>query len=134
MLNTFEDYCKTRGIRDPFIERQRLIYDDSVPEEEKAEEYRRLGRQQEEYLRLMHTFRLWAYHFWMPREEFIKHAKLSKDYADIDIYLPCDCADRQCTMTCAYFGGECPRMKEELKIPESLGFEGRWEFHDDYDC
>jgi hypothetical protein len=37
-------------------------------------------------------------------------------------------------MACAYFGGECPRMKKEIKIPESLGFEGRWEFHDDYGC
>lgn len=43
-----------------------------------------------------------------------------------DRVMPCDCADRQCSMECAYFGKECPRMKEELKTPEILGFNGRF--------
>ena len=90
-----------------------------------------LAKSREEYLRLAHTFRLWDYHFWMPWTEFEEYAKLSKEFTDTSIYLPCDCADRQCAMTCAYFLGECPRAKEELRAPEILGFEGRWEFHDD---
>lgn len=89
-----------------------------------------LAKSREEYLRLAHTFRLWDYHFWMPWAEFEEYAKLSKEFTDTSIYLPCDCADRQCAMTCTYFLGECPRREEELRAPEILGFDGRWEFHD----
>lgn len=88
-------------------------------------------KKRDEYLRLDHTFRLWDFHFWMPWEKFKWHCGFDKEYTDVSIYMPCDCAERQCNMECAYFSSECPREKEELKTPKILGFEGRWEYHDD---
>ena len=78
---------------------------------------------------LRDVFRAWECHFWMIWTEFEKTFKYSNKNI-IKRYLPCDCADRQCNMACAYFGGKCPRENEELKIPESLGFNGRWEYKD----
>jgi len=80
----------------------------------------------------MHTFRLWDFHFWMPWPQFKQHLDWSKTLADVSIYMPCDAAERQCSMACAYFGKDCPRVKEELQIPLILGFDGRWEEQDDY--
>ena len=100
-------------------------------EEEKVQE-QEWKKRRDEYLRLSHTFRLWDFHFWMHWEEFQLYAKYGEDFTDISIYLPCDCVERQCNMACQYFGGKCPRETEELKTPEILGFEGRWEYCDRY--
>ena len=126
--NRWHDYCATNNIKDPFLEEwidthitnPRVTNDDDWHKE--------WVRRRDDYLRMRHTFRMWDFHFWMDWEEFQSHAKYSKDYTDISIYLPCDCAGRQCNMACAYFGTKCPREKEELKNP--LNFEGRWEFRD----
>ena len=127
--NRFHDYCMERKIKDPFWEGQQRFSNRVERKQDEA-----WAKRRDEFLRLEHTFRLWDFHFWMTWEQFEWHLKYDKDYADVSIYMPCDCADRQCSMTCAYFGGECPRIKKEIKIPENLGFEGRWEFHDYYDC
>ena len=135
----FDDYCVERKIKNPFWEdKQRFSrrvdekgYDYWIVDTTKTQEDEAWKKRRDEYLRLEYTFRLWDYHFWMPREQFEAHLKWFKNYADTSIYMPCDCADRQCSMECAYFGKECPRMKEELKTPEILGFNGRWEFHDE---
>ena len=146
--NRFHDYCMERKIENPFWEDQQrfakrcrkeirnghevTIIDTDDSPEEKA--WRKTwAEKRDKFLRLERTFRLWDFHFWMNWGQFEWYLKYDKDYTDVSIYMPCDCADRQCSMTCAYFGGECPRTKEEIKIPESLGFEGRWEFKDDYD-
>ena len=146
--NRFHDYCMERKIENPFWEdQQRFSNRVERKQDEKGRDYwvvdttkkpedeaweKDWAKKRDWFLRLEHTFRLWDFHFWMTWEQFEWYLKYDKDYTDVSIYMPCDCADRQCSMTCAYFGGECPRMKEEVKIPESLGFEGRWEFHDDY--
>ena len=89
-------------------------------------------KRRDEYLRLEHTFRLWDFHFWMPWEKFRKHLEWSVDFADTSIYMPCDAAERQCSMTCAYFGGDCPRVEEELKSPIK-GLEGEYKYDDTYE-
>ena len=145
--NRFNDYCDTFGITNPFCEeRQRLNKRMSkqivngheitfIDPEGPDDLLWRIDwtKRRNEYLRLDHTFRLWDFHFWMPWEKFKWHCGFDKEYTDVSIYMPCDCADRQCSMECAYFLHECPREKEELKTPEILGFEGRWEYHDNYD-
>ena len=138
----FEDYCNAKGIADPFRESARRCTAEErnghkitiirgETEEEKAwtQEWK---KRRDEYLRLRHTFRLWDAHFWMDWETFAKFCEYAKFYTDVDIYMPCDCAERQCNMACTYFGGKCPRTEEELKTPEILGFEGRWKYHDGY--
>lgn len=112
--NRFHDYCMERKIRNPFQNTEEIGQ----------------AAQKDIYLCLEHTFRLWDFHFWMPWEQFSQYFKY-ENYADTSIYLPCDCIDRQCAMTCAYFGGKCPREKTEIQTPKLLGFEGRWKFHDD---
>ena len=145
--NRFFDYCRRKKIKNPFKENldafarrcskeERDGYEVTIIREKTAEEEvweKEWKKRRDEYLRLSHAFRLWDFHFWMNWEEFSWHCGFDKEFTDVSIYMPCDCADRQCNMTCAYFGGKCPREKEELKIPEILGFEGRWEFEDDYD-
>ena len=150
MLDTdwrWEDYRRRRGIKNPFTEdmldfQERCSYEADIyghiithirleNEEEKARREER-EKYKSEYQRLEHTFRLWDFHFWMEWARFKKHLEWSTDLADTSIYMPCDAADRQCSMTCAYFGEKCPRIKEELKIPQILGFDGRWEEEDDY--
>lgn len=143
--NRFFDYCRRRGIKDPFQERQdkwsaRYSVENQdgqvvtiireLTEEEKEWDSRQVQKIKE-YLRLRHTFRLWDFHFWMNRAAFEQHLHWSEDYADTSIYMPCDTVERQCALTCAHFGGKCPREEGELKTPQILGFEGRWEFHDD---
>lgn len=86
-------------------------------------------KRRNKYLRLEHTFRLWDFHFWMPWEKFKKHLEWSVDFTDTSIYMPCDAAERQCSMECAYFGGDCPRVKEELKSPIN-GVEGEYSYDD----
>ena len=85
------------------------------------------NEEREDYLRLLHTFNLWDYHFWMPWEKFKLELALRKDYADVERYMPCDAGERQCSMECQYFGGKCPREAEDLCAPEMLRFDGRWE-------
>lgn len=146
--NRFFDYCNTFGITNPFNEEQERFqerctyniddYGHTIthirPENPIEAAWRQEHREKKDkYLRLSHTFRLWDFHFWMDWPRFKKHLEWSTDFADTSIYLPCDCAERQCNMACTYFGTECPRMKEELRAPEILGFEGRWEYHDNYD-
>ena len=145
--NRFHDYCNAFGITNPFWEEQKRFRDRShdevrngikctVVDAESPEDIAwrtEWMKRRDKYLRLDHTFRLWDFHFWMPWEKFKWHCSFDKEYTDVSIYMPCDCADRQCSMECAYFGGECPREKEELCTPEILGFEGRWELHDDED-
>lgn len=141
--NRFHDYCLRNKIKDPFREGQErfskkvedengrnywIIDTDDSPEE--VTWRTEWAKRRDEYLRLSHTFRLWDFHFWMTRTAFERHLRWSKEFADTSIYMPCDCAERQCSMKCAYFSGECPRQKEELRAPEILGFEGRWEYDD----
>ena len=117
MLDTdlrFSDYCSVNNIKDPL----RARFDEKQGD-------------RDEYLRLSHAFRLWDFHFWMDWEKFQWHCKYDKNYTDVSIYMPCDTVERQCSMECRYFGKECPRKHEELKAPKILGFEGRWEYHDD---
>ena len=138
----FQDYCEFNHMKNPFVEwRTRHIKMDSVMmdgkrvpcqivyTEDRPEEWK---AKRNEYLRLMHTFRLWDMHFWM--EDWDRFQSYGNEYVDMSIYMPCDLADRQCSMACRYFGEKCPRIKEEIKTPESLGFEGRWEYHDKYEC
>lgn len=144
--NRFHDYCMVNKIKDPFREdRERFakrcrkefrdghevtIIDTNIDPEEEAwrQEW---AKRRDEYLRLSHTFRLWDFHFWMDDWEKFQWYGRNDSYVDMSIYMPCDIASRQCNMECAYFGKECPREKEDLRAPEILGFEGRWEFHDD---
>lgn len=139
--NRFYDYCNTFGITNPFQEEQKRFAARCKKEEkytiikkespEDIEWRKEWSKRRDDYLRLSHTFRLWDFHFWMTRTAFEHHLDWSKKYADTSIYMPCDCAERQCSMECAYFLHECPRAKGELKTPEILGFDGRWEYHDD---
>ena len=108
-------WCKEHGITDPFKEK----YEHDSPE------YEDWKKRRDEYLRLEHTFRVWDCHFWMDWERFEEFFR-NEIYADISIYLPCDCANRQCSLACAYFLGECPRQEEELKSPIK-GLEDRYE-------
>lgn len=128
------DYCTLNNIRNPFEESQERLRKrmhkevdekghevtviDAAPLDEPAW---RSGwtKRRDAYLRLMHTFRLWDFHSWMPWDEFKKQAQFSKQYADASIYMPCDCAERQCSVECTYFGGKCPREQEPLKCPIS---------------
>lgn len=141
--NRFFDYCMTKGIKNPFREymdmfarrcsmEERNGHATTVIREETEEEKAwntEWAKRRDEYLRLMHTFRLWDFHFWM--DDWDKFQRYGNEYVDMSIYMPCDIASRQCNMTCPYFGGKCPRETEELKCPEMLGFEGRWEFRDE---
>ena len=107
-------YCGRQGITDPFEERQKewewtANRFEILPRDPKWEMRR------DEYLRLEHKFLLWEYHFWMDWERLCKIA--DKKYSNIEYYLPCDCAGRQCSMECEYFGGRCPRWTEELECP-----------------
>ena len=133
----WEDYAHYIGIKDPFQESRinRVIKQvgrqwKTEPMDEERRKY--WDEQKENYLRLMHTFCLWDFHFWMTRTVFEQHLNWSKEFADTSIYMPCDTVERQCDMTCPHFGEEkCPRMMEELKSPID-GVDGRWEYHDDY--
>ena len=134
-------WCKEHGIIDPFKERDEhdayqhrkeiinghevFVWDKDNSPEYKAwhEDWE---KRRDEYLRQQHTFRLWDFHFWMDWERFEKFIEHEESFTDISIYLPCDCANRQCSLTCAYFGEKCPRENEELKCPIP-GLEGRYE-------
>ena len=142
----WSEYCKEHGIKNPFWESQDkfkarchdevrngikcTIIDAESPEEItwRTEWVKR----RDEYLRLEHTFRLWDFHFWMDWSRFQEHLKWSKDFADTSIYMPCDTAERQCSMACAYFGAKCPRVKEEVKNPIK-GLEGEYKYDDTYE-
>ena len=131
----FKDYCNALGITDPFEEEQKRFSQRCTHEhgyvlirdktEEDIEWEKEWEKRRDEYLRLEHTFRLWDMHFYLTWEKFqffLRH----ETFTDTSIYLPCDCADRQCALTCEYFSRECPREKEELQTPGILGFEGRY--------
>ena len=134
-------WCKEHGIIDPFKEiREHDAYQHHIKinasgneifvwERDDSPEYRAWyedwEKRRDEYLRQQHTFRAWDCHFWMDWERFEKFFQ-NESYTDISIYLPCDCANRQCSMRCVYFLGECPRQEEELKSPVN-GLEGRYE-------
>ena len=137
--NRWEDYCAFNKIENPFtgkLKKEEImvrIKDKDIPGErieirKPTEEWK---KRRDEYLRLCHTFRLWDLHFWIDNWDKLKW--YGNEYVDTSIYMPCDVASRQCDMMCAYFLHECPRAKEELKTPEILGFDGRWEYHDDDD-
>lgn len=141
--NKWHEYCKEHGIKNPFQESQNkfnarchkevrdgiecTIINSETPEEIawRTEWIKR----RDKYLRLEHTFRLWDFHFWMPWEKFKKHLEWSTNFADTNIYMPCDAAERQCNIKCAYFGRDCPRVKEELKSPIN-GVEGEYQYDD----
>ncbi len=145
--NRFHDYCMERKIKDPFWEdQQRFSNKIEHKQDEKGRDYwvvdttktpedeaweKNWEKRRDEFLRLEHTFRLWDFHFWMDDWDRFK-SFWNSQWVDTSAYMPCDIASRQCNMECAYFGKECPREKEELRAPEILGFDGRWEFHDDY--
>lgn len=145
--NRFHDYCMERKIKDPFWEdQQRFSNKIEHKQDEKGHDYwvvdttktqedeaweKDWAKRRDEFLRLEHTFRLWDFHFWMDDWDRFK-SFWNNQWVDTSAYMPCDIASRQCNMECAYFGKECPREREELRAPEILGFEGRWEFHDDY--
>lgn len=140
--NRFYDYCLVNHIKDPFRESNEMFARRCSTEErnghtatvirEKTEEEKAWekdwAKRRDEYLRLNHTFRMWDFHFWM--DDWEKFQWYGRD-VDMNIYMPCDIASRQCNMMCLYFGGKCPRETEELQAPEILGFKGRWEFHDE---
>ena len=144
--NKWFEYCQEQGITNPFREemdnfakrcsvierngKQCTVIRSETPEEIawRAE----WAKRRDEYLRLEHTFRLWDFHFQMPWEKFSKHLEWSKNYADISIYMPCDAADRQCNMACAYFLSECPRKTGELKSPVK-GVEGEYKYDIEYE-
>ena len=117
----WEKYCKAHNIKNPFKEEIKRI---TSKKYEKAW-YEDWKKRRDEYLRLEHTFRAWDCHFWMDWEKFERFFR-NETYTDMSIYLPCDCADRQCSLACAYFLGKCPRQEEELKSPIK-GLEGRYE-------
>ena len=140
ILDTHErwnDFCEAMGIDSPFQREQELFkarcsYKDEngwkvlqvrdfTEEEEQLMTF--IKEWKKDYLRLEHKFDLWDYHFWMTWDEF---EPFLKEYGSEIDYYPCDCAERQCALTCQYFGKECPRAKEELKSPIS-GLDGRWE-------
>ena len=130
----WHQWCKEHGIKDPFQERYDRIksewkivngvecWEFNSPEDQSWEE--EWKKRRDEYLRQMHTFRLWDLHFWM--DDWDSFQRMGNSYVDMSIYMPCDLANRQCAMTCAYFLGDCPRQKEELKSPIK-GLEGRYE-------
>lgn len=132
----WEDYAHYVGIKDPFQESRidRVIKQAgrkwiTEPMDEERRKY--WNEQKDNYLRLMRTFCLWDFHFWMDWERF-QDSLNDERLADTSIYLPCDTVERQCSMACPHFGEEkCPRMIEELKSPID-GIDGRWEYHDDY--
>ena len=107
----FFAFCQKHGIKNPFEKRYNKDLFFILPED-KEWKIRR-----DKYLRLMHTFRLWEKHFKMDWDKFQREMEWVKDYADITIYCPCDCADRQCSMWCRYFKGECTRGDKELENP-----------------
>ena len=116
----FFAFCQDHGIKDPFEERYEILkHKDlfflTVPEGKEWERKWRVKR--DKYLRLKHTFRLWEKHFTMDWDKFQSEMEWAKDYADISIYCPCDCAGRQCSMWCRYFKGECKRGDKELENP-----------------
>ena len=124
--NRWHDFCQYYGIRNP----RAVDYSPFYQGEDNNLAISDYQADLKNYLRLAHTFRLWDFHFWMNWMEFQRYCKYSKEFADISVYLPCDCVDRQCDLECPYFFGECPRNKgEELKSPID-GVDGRWEFHD----
>ena len=132
MDDKWREYCILNNIRDPFAESQarlarrmheeedekghRITVIDAPPLDEQAWQ-NAWAKRRDAYLRLQHTFRLWDFHFWMPWEEFKRQMHFSRQYADVGIYMPCDAAERQCNMECAYFGAKCPREEEPLKCP-----------------
>ena len=128
--NRFYDYCQCMKIN-PFQEESTKKGHEHNTDDSPGEEVQRTDwtKRRDEYLRLSHTFRLWDFHFWM--DDWEKFKWYGNKYVDMSIYMPCDIASRQCNMECAYFGKECPREKEELRAPEILGFEGRWEYDDE---
>ena len=126
------EYCILNNIRDPFKESQeriskriheetdekghRITVIDAAPLNESAWQSA-WKKRRDVYLQLQHTFKLWDYHFWMPWEEFKRQMNFSRQYADVSIYMPCDAAERQCSMECAYFSAKCPRAEHPLKNP-----------------
>ena len=73
----WKDYCDTRGIIDS-------------------------NKCRKEYDKLQQIFLFWDYHFYMGWEEFQERRKYERDI-DLSMYEPCDCAERQCALTCPYF-------------------------------
>ena len=74
----------------------------------------RCAEEMDEYIKLRNEFVLWELHkdcFWTDFQNYLKIYKHTTEY------LPCDCAERQCNMACAYFGGKCARETESLKNP-----------------
>lgn len=152
-MDYFDKYCELFGIADPFQEQQERFHkkvthcispsgreywevDTKKTPEEMAWE-RDWEVRRDEYLRLEHIFRLWDLHDRMDWDKFQKEIEYSKNFTDDgERYLPCDCEERQCSMECAYFGTECPRVRgEELISPKEVMEiqELKWEEHDDYD-
>lgn len=132
--NYFDTYCYTFGITDPFQEEQERFskrvtkrinpsgteyweVDTTKTEEELAWEAEQ-KKKKSKYLRLEHIFRLWELHDKLSWERFQKEIEYCSRFTDDwKRYLPCDCAERQCNMWCAYFGTECPRKRGEDLYP-----------------
>ena len=143
----FDEYCDTFGITDPFQEDQERFHKKikhcisptgreywevdttKTPEEEEWELENR--KKKDEYIRLRYIFHLWEFHNIMVWDDFQREIEFSKYFTDDwKRYLPCDCAGRQCAMTCTYFGTKCPRVNgEPLYPPEEVM--KVWEEHDD---
>lgn len=153
--NYFDLYCDTFGITDPFQESQERFnkkttkhftpsggeyweVDITKTAEDLAWE-KEWEKRRDAYLRLEHIFRLWEFHDIVSWDYFQKEIAFSKCFTDDgNRYLPCDCEERQCAMTCTYFGTKCPRANgEPLYPPEEvmkvwdLEQELKWEEHDD---
>ena len=129
----WREWCEEHNIQNPFKERSnhtkiehKIVNGvecwEFSPEDQAWEE--EWKKRRDEYLWQEQTFRLWDMHFWMDDWEKFQRMGVG-GYVDMSIYLPCDLANRQCAMTCAYFLGECPRQEEELKSPVK-GLEGRY--------
>lgn len=130
----FDMYCYAFGITDPFQEEQERFskrvtthhtssggtyweVDTTKTEEDIAWEEEQ-KKKKSEYLRLEHIFRLWELHDKLSWERFQKEIEYCSRFTDDwKRYLPCDCAERQCAMTCQYFSGECPRRNGKELIP-----------------
>ena len=134
----FRDYCQYNKIIDPFKEdmdrfSKRCHQEDrnghriTIVEIDEDKEWE---KRRDDFLKVAHTFRIWDFHFWMDDwEKFQRYGR--NEYVNMNIYMPCDLANRQCSMFCAYFGKKCPRENgEELKSPIP-GLNKRWEYKDD---
>ena len=127
-------YCNIFGIADPFREAQERFHKkvtkhstpsggeywivDTMETKEDEEWEKEWEVRRDEYLRLEHVFRLWEFHDKLSWDKFQAEIEYGKRFTDDwKRYLPCDCAERQCAMTCQYFSGECPRRNGEELIP-----------------